>query len=266
MCGTCGCGEGANGPARGAAPIPVVSAHAHPPGPAPSDGATPPSARRVAVEASLLADNRAQAEALAARLATADIDAIGLVGGPGAGKTSLLEATFAALGRAGAAREAVVEGDCATDHDARRIAACGARVVQVATGSLCHLDAHLVAHALAALDLGGVRRLWIENVGNLVCPAPFPCGERRRVAVVSVAEGDDKPAKYPALFAGADLLVIAKVDLLPHVEFDVARCIAAARAVRPALPALLVSARRGDGLDAWLAWVGGGTPISLRPA
>jgi hydrogenase nickel incorporation protein HypB len=246
MCGVCGCGDPA-----------APAAHAHASGaPARHDHAAE-DARRVAVEASLLAHNRASAEALAKRLAASGVDAIGLVGGPGAGKTALLEATFERLGRDAAGRELVVEGDCATDHDARRVVARGARAVSVATGTLCHLDAHLVAHALDGVDLAGVARLWIENVGNLVCPAAFPCGERRRVAVVSVTEGDDKPAKYPALFAGVDLLVLAKADLLPHVDFDVARCVAAARAVRPGLPALVVSARTGAGLDAWLAWARG---------
>jgi hydrogenase nickel incorporation protein HypB len=126
--------------------------------------------------------------------------------------------------------------------------------VQVATGALCHLDAHLVEHALDELDLSGVGRLWIENVGNLVCPAAFPCGERRRAVLVSVPEGDDKPEKYPALFASADLLVIAKADLLPHVDFDVARCVGSARAVQPGLPHLVLSARTGLGMDAWLDW------------
>ncbi|RIL03903.1 MAG: hydrogenase accessory protein HypB [Proteobacteria bacterium] len=239
MCGVCGCGSDA--------PVAheVVHAHRH----------AGHGARRLEVEASLLAHNRAHAEQLAERLAARGIDAIGLVGGPGAGKTALLEATLGRLG-ADAAREAVVEGDCATDYDARRVAAKGARVVQVATGSLCHLDAHLVGHALASLDLDGVRRVWIENVGNLVCPAAFPCGERRRVALVSVPEGDDKPEKYPALFAGVDLLVISKSDLLPHVDFDVARCIDGARRVSAGLPALVLSARTGEGLGAWLDWVG----------
>ena len=236
MCGICGCDE--------------PGEHHGPPGPA-------EETRRLAVERSLLAHNREHAARLAARLAARGIDAIGLVGGPGAGKTSLLEATFARLGPAAAQCELVVEGDCATDLDARRVEAAGARAVQVATGSLCHLDAHLVEHALEPAALEGARRLWIENVGNLVCPAPFPCGERRRVALVSVAEGDDKPEKYPPLFASADLLVISKIDLLPHLDFDVERCIRGARRARASLPALLLSARSGTGLDAWMRWVDG---------
>jgi len=235
MCGICGCGD------ETLHPVTRVEAHGH--------------GRRLAVERSLLEHNREDAARLAALLATKGIDAIGLLGGPGSGKTTLLEATLARLGPTAAAHELVVEGDCATDLDARRVAAAGARAVQVATGSLCHLDAHLVEHALESTSLEGIARLWIENVGNLVCPAPFPCGERRRAVLVSVAEGDDKPEKYPALFASADLLVISKADLLPHVEFDVARCIAGARTARPRLPALLLSARSGVGLDAWLAWV-----------
>jgi hydrogenase nickel incorporation protein HypB len=238
MCGTCGCGEPA--PSRRAA----VHAHGH-----------EAEARRVAVEESLLAENDRHARALAARLRQLGVDAIGLVGGPGAGKTTLLEATLDRLAEPGA--DAVVEGDCASDLDARRIEAAGARVTQVETGSLCHLDAHLVGHALDALDLRGVRRLWIENVGNLVCPAAFACGEARRATLISAAEGDDKPEKYPAILASSDLLVVTKSDLLPHVDFDVAACIARARRIVPDLPALLLSARTGEGMDAWLDWVRG---------
>lgn len=236
MCGTCGCGQ-PDEAAPGATP------HTH-------EG----EARRVEVERSLLAENDGRAERLRKRLAERGIEAIGLLGGPGAGKTTLLEATFARLGAA-IGREAVVEGDCAGDLDAARIAAAGARVTAVATGGLCHLDAHLVGHALERLDLGGVERLWIENVGNLVCPAPFPCGESRRVLLVSTPEGDDKPTKYPAAVGAVDLLVISKTDLLPHVSFDVERCIAAAQAVAPELPVLRLSAVTGEGMDAWLRWL-----------
>jgi hydrogenase nickel incorporation protein HypB len=258
MCGVCGCQDAihttdphpAHGHGDGAGTgIPLLHAHGHAPG---------GDARRVSVEQSLLAHNRDAAAQLRDALAARGIEAIALVGGPGAGKTSLLEATFAALGRDASAREAVVEGDCATDLDARRVAACGARAVQVATGALCHLDAHLVAHAIERIDLHGVARLWIENVGNLVCTAGFPCGEHRRVALLSVPEGDDKPEKYPALFASADLLVVTKADLLPHVAFDVERCVAAARRVRPGLAHLVLSARSGAGMDAWLAWLAQG--------
>lgn len=239
MCGTCGCGV---------ADRPTSAAHVH---------SHPIEPRRIAVEQSLLAHNERHAETLRKRLAELGIEGIGLLGGPGAGKTSLLEATLVRLGTEAGA-EAVVEGDCASDRDAQRVARHGARVVQVTTGAVCHLDAHLVEHALESLDLDGVRRLWIENVGNLVCPAPFACGETRRAVLVSVPEGDDKPEKYPAMFAAADLLVVSKLDLLPHVDFDLERCVSAAREARPGLAALALSARTGEGMDGWLDWVGGG--------
>jgi len=242
MCGTCGCGHSEEAHTSGSASVRA--------------GAT----RRIEVERSLLAENDLLSEQLRKRLAARGVEAIGLMGGPGAGKTTLLEATFERLGD-GARDEAVVEGDCAGDLDAQRIAACGARVTQVATGSLCHLDAHLVGHALEKLDLDGVSRLWIENVGNLVCPAPFPCGESRRVMLVSTPEGDDKPAKYPSTVAAVDLLLVTKIDLLPHVPFDPDRCAAAARRVKPGLPILYLSASSGEGMDEWMDWVreeGGG--------
>jgi hydrogenase nickel incorporation protein HypB len=234
MCGICGC-------------EPHSHAHGH------DHARAPTEHRHLRVARSLLEANEQRARALAERLARLGIEAIGLLGGAGSGKTALLEATLARLGDP--ALEAVVEGDCATDLDARRVAARGARVVQVTTGALCHLDATLVEGALAALDLRGVSRLWIENVGNLVCPAAFACGESRRAVVVSVCEGDDKPLKYPALFAGADVLVISKLDLLPHTDFALERCITHARSVRPGLTALPLSARSGAGMDAWLEWL-----------
>jgi len=238
MCGTCGCGR----------PEPAAAPHAH------HHDDHSVEARRVEVERSLLSDNALRSDGLRAALAARGVEAIGLLGGPGAGKTALLEASLATLGDA-ARDEAVIEGDCAGDLDAQRIAACGARVTQVATGALCHLDAHLVEHALERLDLAGVSRLWVENVGNLVCTAPFPCGESRRALLISVPEGDDKPAKHPAIVAAADLLVITKSDLLPHVPFDPERCLAHARAVKPDLPALVLSARTGDGMARWMEWV-----------
>lgn len=230
MCGSCGCGETGD------------QVHVH-----------SSASRRILVEESLLAENERHARRLEASLRARGIDAIGLVGGPGAGKTTLLEATLVRLAEPGA--DAVVEGDCASDLDARRMAAAGARVTQVETGSLCHLDAHLVGHALEALDLEGVRRLWIENVGNLVCPAAFSCGEARRVVLISAAEGDDKPEKYPAILAAAALLLITKSDLLPHVDFDVKRCLERVKQVASRLPALVLSARTGEGMAEWLAWV-----------
>jgi hydrogenase nickel incorporation protein HypB len=237
MCGFCGCESHTHSHTHGHDHTHAVS------GP-----------RHVKVERSLLEANERRARALAERLEKLGIEAIGLLGGAGSGKTALLEATLARL--SDVAGEAVVEGDCATDLDARRIAVSGARVVQVTTGSLCHLDAPLVEDALAELDLRGVSRLWIENVGNLVCPAAFSCGESRRAVLISVPEGDDKPLKYPSLFATADVLVISKLDLLPHTDFVLERCIERARSVRPGLAALPLSSRSGEGMDAWLEWIG----------
>ncbi len=150
---------------------------------------------------------------------------------------------------------AVLEGDQETVLDADRIGAAGARVVQINTGAGCHLDADMVARALPSLAPADGSVVFVENVGNLVCPALFDLGERARVVIMSVTEGADKPLKYPHMFRTADLVLLNKVDLLPYVDFDVAACVAAARRARPGVAVLEVSATRGDGLDAWYAWV-----------
>ena len=170
---------------------------------------------------------------------------------PGSGKTTLLERTIAASPR----RISVVEGDQETVYDAERIRAAGARAVQVNTGAGCHLDAAMVRRALDDLtpDRGSV--VVIENVGNLVCPALFDLGETSRVVVCSVTEGDDKPLKYPHMFGSADLVVLNKTDLLPHVDFDVDRFVADARTLRPGVAVLPLSARTGEGMTAWLDWL-----------
>ena len=149
----------------------------------------------------------------------------------------------------------VLEGDQETVLDADRIGAAGARVVQINTGAGCHLDAEMVARALPVLDPADGSVVFVENVGNLVCPALFDLGEQARVVIMSVTEGADKPLKYPHMFRTADLVLLNKVDLLPYVDFDVAACVAAARRARPGVEVLEVSATRGDGLDAWYAWV-----------
>ena len=151
----------------------------------------------------------------------------------------------------------VIEGDQATDHDARRIRAAGGRVVQINTGAGCHLDAAMVARALDQLDPPPGSILFIENVGNLVCPALFDLGERAKVVVCSVPEGDDKPAKYPHMFRASSLMVLNKTDLLPHVPFEVDRCLGFARQVNPGLHVIPLSAMRGTGLDDWYAWLRG---------
>jgi hydrogenase nickel incorporation protein HypB len=179
--------------------------------------------------------------------------ALNLVSAPGSGKTTLLERTLRDL--ASEASFHVIEGDQASVHDAERIRATGCPVVQINTGTGCHLDADMVARALKELDppLGSV--VFIENVGNLVCPALFDLGERAKVVIVSVTEGDDKPVKYPHMFHASTLMLLNKIDLLPHVQFNVERCLHHARQVNPRLEVIELSATRGDGLEEWYDWL-----------
>jgi hydrogenase nickel incorporation protein HypB len=212
--------------------------------------------RTIRLEAAVLGANDRIAAANRARFAARGVAAYNLVSSPGSGKTSLLCASIAALrARPGAPALAVVEGDQQTTYDADRIRASGAPAIQVNTGKGCHLDAPMVAAAFGRLPLPAGGLLFIENVGNLVCPAMWDLGERARIVILSVTEGEDKPLKYPDMFAAARLMVIHKIDLLPHLDFDLPRCIAYARRVNPGIEVLLVSARRGQGLDAWLDWL-----------
>ena len=149
----------------------------------------------------------------------------------------------------------MIEGDQQTSNDAERIRATGSPAVQINTGKGCHLDAHMVGHALETLNPPGGAALFIENVGNLVCPAAFDLGEARRVVVLSVTEGEDKPLKYPDMFATADLMLLNKADLLPHLDFDVGLCLANALRINPSLQTLTVSARTGEGVAAFAAWI-----------
>lgn len=194
------------------------------------------------------------------------IQAYNLVSSPGSGKTSLLVATIEALKhRAPALPIAVIEGDQQTRRDADRIRATGVAAIQVNTGQGCHLDAPMVADAFERLPLhhhahdpahaGGRGLLMIENVGNLVCPALWDLGEEAKVVILSVTEGEDKPLKYPDMFAAARLMVLTKTDLLPYLEFDVAQCIAYARRVNPGIEVLALSSKTGEGLDAWVEWL-----------
>jgi hydrogenase nickel incorporation protein HypB len=206
----------------------------------------------IEMEAKILARNGRAAERNRAWFQGREILALNLMSAPGAGKTTLLERTVAALkGR----RVFVLEGDQATSNDGDRMQAAGARAVQINTGKGCHLDAEMVTGGLAALRPDAGALVFIENVGNLVCPALFDLGEARRVAILSVTEGDDKPLKYPHMFKAADLMLLNKVDLAPHVDFDRARAAANAREVNPAIEIIEVSARTGEGLKAWLAWI-----------
>jgi hydrogenase nickel incorporation protein HypB len=181
--------------------------------------------------------------------------ALNLVSSPGAGKTTLLERTIRDVGETMTIR--VIEGDQATALDAERIRLTGARAVQITTGRVCHLDAAMIALVLPGLDPPPGSVVVIENVGNLVCPALFDLGERAKVVVTSVPEGDDKPLKYPHMFRAGDLVVLNKIDLLPYVRFDAGRHLANTQTVNPRLGVLPVSATRGDGLERWYGWLRG---------
>jgi hydrogenase nickel incorporation protein HypB len=224
-------------------------AHAHVPGMS--------QARMVQIERDILAANDRYAQGNRRYFVERGIFALNLVSSPGAGKTTLLLRTIERL--RGSVPVAVIEGDQQTSLDADRIRATGAPALQVNTGKGCHLDAHMIAHALERLAPPEQGVLLIENVGNLVCPASFDLGEAHKVVVLSVTEGDDKPLKYPDMFHAADLMLLNKTDLLPHVDFDVARCLENARRVNPRLEALQVSARTGEGMDAWIGWLMGGS-------
>jgi len=209
--------------------------------------------RLVEIERAILAKNDAYAAANRARFSRDGVLAINLLAGPGAGKTTLLVETLQALGKSVPA--AVIEGDQQTANDAERIRATGTPAVQINTGKGCHLDAHMVGHALDQLPLppGGI--LFIENVGNLVCPAAFDLGEGIRVTLLSVTEGEDKPLKYPDIFQSADLVVLTKVDLLPYLDVDIDLIERNIARVNPAAPILHASSRGPGGLTAWLAFL-----------
>ncbi len=219
--------------------------------------------RTISIERDILAKNNAFADANRSRLREARVFAINLLSSPGSGKTSLLVRAITDLQDRWPM--AVIEGDQQTSNDADRIRQTGARAVQINTGKGCHLDAHMVGHALEQVTLEPAGLLFIENVGNLVCPAAFDLGEACKVVVLSVTEGEDKPLKYPDMFAAADLMLLNKSDLLPHLDFDVDACLAAALRVNPRLQILTVSARSGEGLAAFYAWIEGRAAAALGP-
>jgi hydrogenase nickel incorporation protein HypB len=210
--------------------------------------------RAIRIERDILSKNDAFAAANRSRLRNTHTFALNFLSSPGSGKTSLLIRTITDLKHR--CPIAVIEGDQQTSRDADRIRATGAPAVQVNTGKGCHLDAHMVGHALDHLSLEPGGLLFIENVGNLVCPAAFDLGEAQKVVVLSVTEGEDKPLKYPDMFAAADLMLLNKADLLPHLEFDVSACIEATLRVNPRMQVLIVSARTGEGLPEFYAWIG----------
>ena len=211
--------------------------------------------RTIEIERDLLAKNDDLAAINRRWLADRGIAAINLMSSPGAGKTSLLERTIRESPRGRTL--CVVEGDQETVFDAERIKATGAPVVQINTGAGCHLDADMLRHGLDNLDPPDGSLLFVENVGNLVCPALFDLGESAKVVIISVTEGDDKPLKYPHMFAAADLVLINKTDLLPYVDFDLRRCERDARKLNPGVSVIPLSVRSGEGMSTWQDWLVG---------
>ncbi len=289
MCGVCGCGQaevalekGKAGEADGGVPVrehvhdhgdgsgPHSHPHDHHHGegadrqhaqdhvhaPGHNHGAHTPGVsleRMIRIEQDILSKNDAYARENRRAFAARRLFALNVVSSPGSGKTSLLVKAIEAL--KDRMPVSVIEGDQQTSNDADRIRASGAPAIQINTGKGCHLDAHMVGHALETLDPPPGSALFIENVGNLVCPAAFDLGEARRVVVLSVTEGEDKPLKYPDMFAGADLMLLNKADLLPHLDYDVGQCLANALRINPNLQTLVVSARTGEGVAAFATWI-----------
>ncbi len=220
-------------------------AHAHAPGLSQS--------RMVQIETDILSKNNEYAAHNRRWFSEHKILTLNLVSSPGSGKTSLLTRTIDDLKKE--LTLAVVEGDQQTDNDAQRIRETGVKALQINTGKGCHLDAHMIGHAIDSLELEDKGILFIENVGNLVCPAAFDLGEAHKVAILSVTEGDDKPLKYPDMFHAADVLLLNKTDLLPYVDFDVEKCSDYARRVNPGIKIIQVSATTGKGMDIWYQWI-----------
>jgi len=279
MCSVCGCGEGnvtVEGQSNGGVKYPYRAHHAHQSaghahpytpvgdaalldygqGPAHAHAPGLSQARMIKIEQNILSKNNDYAATNRQWLAERGIFAINLVSSPGSGKTTLLAETIRQLNATHPVY--VVEGDQQTSNDAERIRASGAPAIQINTGKGCHLDAHMVGKALQSLAPCDDSLLLIENVGNLVCPAAFDLGEAHKVAILSVTEGEDKPIKYPDMFAAADLMVLNKIDLLPYLDFDMEACIAYARRVNPNIQILQLSARSGEGLPLWLDWLKAG--------
>ncbi|ODQ94859.1 hydrogenase nickel incorporation protein HypB [Mycolicibacterium holsaticum] len=252
MCATCGCGDGG--------PTITLAGHTHSPEHTHDHHV---HTETISLEQKVLAKNDLLAEDNRNWLAERDILALNLTSSPGAGKTTLLERTIRDLSRDRPV--SVIEGDQETLLDAERIRAAGARAVQVNTGAGCHLDAAMVRRALQTLDPERESILFIENVGNLVCPALFDLGEHSKVVVISVTEGTDKPLKYPHMFAAAGLVIVNKIDLLPYVTFDLESCCGYVRSVNPSAEILPVSATTGDGSAGWYQWIDKRTNFAMNP-
>ncbi len=221
------------------------AAHAHAPGLS--------QARMVQIEQDILGKNDQYAQLNRQWFAKHGILALNLVSSPGSGKTTLLTESLVRL--QGQMPLAVIEGDQQTSNDAERIRATGVPALQINTGKGCHLDANMVGHALERMPIAEHSVVFIENVGNLVCPAAFDLGEAHKVVILSVTEGEDKPLKYPDMFHAADVMILNKIDLLPYLRFDVAQCEAYARRVNPNIEILHVSATSGEGMETWLDWL-----------
>lgn len=262
MCTTCGCGEAdtrldgktlqqhenTENPSHERTHNTInAHSHTHAPGIQPE--------RMIEIERDILAKNNQYANKNRHYLSAHGIFSLNLVSSPGSGKTSLLVKTIQTLQETQNRRLAVIEGDQQTDHDAARIRATNVPTIQINTGKGCHLDAHMVGHAMQQLDLQDDSLLFIENVGNLVCPASFDLGEAHKVVILSVTEGEDKPLKYPDMFCAADLMLLNKCDLLPHLSFDVDLAIKYAQRINPALQVIKTSASDGEGMQQWLNWI-----------
>ena len=245
MSDTCGCNDPHNPPHDHAQSHAHGHDHAH-------EHGHPPPVRTVPVQKSALELNQRLADQNRGWFRAKGLKVFNLLSSPGSGKTALLERTLRTLPRA-----AAIVGDLQTENDADRLRATGAQAVQIVTGATCHLDAHMVAHALEKLDVAGLETLFIENVGNLVCPASYDLGEAKRVVLLSVTEGEDKPLKYPVIFRNADLVLVTKTDLAAAVGFDREKALASIRQTAPRAQILEVSAKTGAGCDAWLAWLAG---------
>jgi hydrogenase nickel incorporation protein HypB len=246
MCTTCGCGHEGEHEHQHVDEREDGRPHAH-------SEAAARDLRTLRLQQDLLAESGRLASETRHALDKLRISMFNLIGGPGAGKTAVLEATIPRV--RGAFSVAVLEGDQATDLDATRIRRTGCPVVQINTGPGCHLDAAIVGEALRTIAPRPASVVFVENVGNLVCPALFDIGERSKVVVMSVTEGEDKPLKYAHVFRAADAFLLTKLDLLPHVVFDMERCLSYAREVNPRICILPVSALTGDGIDDWCSWV-----------
>lgn len=208
---------------------------------------------REVVEKKVLSENDRLAAELRQRYRDQNILCVNFISSPGSGKTALLEKTLASLARTQPV--AVLTGDIQTDNDARRLSRYGFPVRQIVTGGTCHLDARMIDRHLAEMNFRGPGLLFVENVGNLVCPSSYDLGEAAKVVLLSVTEGEDKPLKYPGIFHRASLMILTKTDLLPHVDFKPDLALENARKIHPEIEYIALSSRTGDGFDKWLAWL-----------